>query len=167
MIFRRKKEAAPVLPPSIPATEIEPLDDGTPRKKILVIDDDQVTLKALSFILKNRGYKVVTATDGSQAIGLMRDEEPDMMLVDVGLPPDVANGGMCTWDGFQVTQWIRQINGRIPTIFMSANDKPEYKKRASTFGAQAFLAKPIDNQVLLASIASALSTGPHLGSVTA
>ncbi len=167
MIFRRKQEAAPVLPPPIPATEIEPLHDGTPRKKILVIDDDQVTLKALSYLLNNRGYKVVTATDGSQAIGLMRDEDPDMMLVDVGLPPDVANGGMCTWDGFQVTQWIRQINGRVPTIFMSSTDKPEYKKKAAAAGAEAFLAKPIDNQVLLATIASALSSGPHLGTVTA
>ena len=164
MFFRMKKEAAPAVPPVIPEP-VEPPDDGTPRKKIMVIDDDPVILKTLSFTLKSNGYKVVTATDGSQAIGLMRDEEPDMMVVDVCLPIDVAAGGAVSWDGFQVAQWIRGMNGAVPTIVISGKDAPEYKKRAAAIGAEAFFAKPINNELLLASIATALSNGQAAATV--
>lgn len=158
MLFFRKKAPAPPVPVTIPAPKpepIEPPDDGQPRKKIMVIDDDPVVLKALEFTLKSKGYKVVTATDGSQAIGLMRDAEPDMMLVDVSFPNEMGAG----WNGFQIAQWIRQMNGKLPTIVMSGADKPEYQKRAAAVGAQAFMTKPINNELLLASIASAL--GPQ------
>jgi CheY-like chemotaxis protein len=155
MLFFKKKAPAPPVPMTIPPPKpesIEPPDDGRPLKKIMVIDDDPVVLKTLEFTLQSKGYKVVTATDGSQAIGLMRDEAPDMMLVDVSFPNDVGSG----WDGFQIALWIRQMNGKVPTIVMSGADKPEYQKRAAAVGAQAFMTKPINNELLLASIASAL-----------
>lgn len=154
LFFKKKAPPPPVLvniPPSNPEPT-EPPDDGRPRKKIMVVDDDPVVLKALSFTLRSRGYKVVTASDGPQAIGLMRDEEPDMMLVDVSFPNEMGAG----WDGFQIAGWIRQINGKVPTIVMSGADKPEYKKQAAAVGAQAFMTKPINNELLLGAIASAL-----------
>lgn len=155
MLFFRKKAPAPPAPVTIqpPKPELtEPLDDGRPRKKIMVVDDDPVLLKTLEFTLQSNGYKVVTATDGSQAIGLMRDEGPDMMLVDVSFPNEVG----AAWDGFQIARWIRQINGGVPTIMISGTDKPEYQKQAAAVGAKAFITKPINNELLLASIASAL-----------
>lgn len=157
LFFKKKAPPPPVLvnipPPKPEAVELP--DDGKPRKKIMVVDDDPVVLKALSFTLRSKGYQVVTASDGSQAIGLMRDEEPDMMLVDVSFPTEVGSG----WDGFQIAQWIRQMNGGLPTIVMSGSDKPEYKKRAASVGAQAFMTKPIDNELLLGTIGKAL--GPQ------
>jgi CheY-like chemotaxis protein len=163
MLFFRKKAPAPPVPVTIPPPKpepTEPSDDGRPRKKIMVIDDDPVVLKTLEFTLKSNGYKVVTATDGSQAIGLMRDEEPDMMLVDVSFPNEMG----AAWDGFQIAQWIRQMNGKLPTIVISGADKPEYKKRAAVMGAQAFMTKPINNELLLASIASALGSQSNVQS---
>ena len=153
MLFFKKKAPAPPVTQTVPPQPepVEPPDDGQPRKKIMVVDDDPVVLKTLSFTLRSKGYKVVTATDGSQAIGLMRDEEPDMMLVDVSFPTEVGSG----WDGFQIAQWIRQMNGALPTIVMSGSDKPEYKKRATSVGAQAFMTKPIDNELLLGAIGKA------------
>jgi CheY-like chemotaxis protein len=158
MLFWKKKTTAAAVPPPIPVTPpapVEPVDDGAPRKKIMVVDDDPIILKTLSFTLQSKGFKVVTATDGSQAIGLMRDESPDMMLVDVTLPPDVGAGGVVPWDGFQVAQWIRRMNGRVPTIVISGTDRPDYQQRAKALGAE-FFAKPINNDLLLASIASAI-----------
>jgi CheY-like chemotaxis protein len=153
-MFNSQKE--PLAPPPMPAAVIPAVElpkPGFPRKKILLVDDDAVVLKILAFSLKSRGYEVLTATDGAAAIGLMRDEAPDMLLIDVGLAPDVE----LHWDGFQVADWIRRINGKVPTIMFSGSDKPELAERAAAAGAQAFFAKPIEIDHLFASIASALA----------
>ncbi|HLX69040.1 MAG TPA: response regulator, partial [Verrucomicrobiae bacterium] len=89
MFFRRKEECARLV---LSAPDVGPL--VTPRagerpKKILVIDDDPVILLALSNALKSGGYQVVTAEDGGEAISRVRDEQPDMLLVDVCLPIDM------------------------------------------------------------------------------
>ena len=153
-MFNRQKE--PLAPPPIPAATIASVElpkPGYPRKKILIVDDDAVVLKILSFSLKSRGYEVVTAADASEAIALMRDEAPDMLLVDVGLAPDVE----LHWDGFQVADWIRRINGKIPTIMISGSENMGFAERAAAAGAQAFFAKPIDVNHLFASIATVLA----------
>jgi CheY-like chemotaxis protein len=169
MFFRRKKLPDAPVPPLVSLKSPQASEKisisantGGPQKKILVVDDDPIILKTLSFTLQSKGYQVITAIDGSQAIGMMRDEEPDMMLVDVCIPPDVASGGCVPWDGFQITQWIQQMHGKIPTIVISGADQPDYEKRAKAVGAEAFFPKPIDNGLLLASISSALAKTQNL-----
>src|SRR5579864_8876209 len=109
MFFRRKEEparlvlSAPVIGP-LPAFPMPRL--GERPKKILVIDDDPVILLALSNALKSGGYQVVTAADGGEAISQVRDERPDMLLVDVCLPLDMVGCGALGWDGFQIARWI-------------------------------------------------------------
>ena len=124
-------------------------------QKILVADDDPVALVALSLKLKSKGYQVVTAIDGSQALIATRRERPDLMLLDVNFPPDV--GGV-PWNGFSLTQWLARNDyaRKIPVILISASDKPEYQKRASEVGAAAFLPKTIATEGLLACIDLAL-----------
>jgi CheY-like chemotaxis protein len=163
MLFRKKMVAETALPPTDPvdAASVASKDTGAPRKKILVVDDDPIILKTLSMTLNARGYNVLSAVSGSEAIGVVREQNPDMMLVDVCLPPDVACGGVVPWDGFQITQWLKHANTRqIPAIIMSGSDKPEYKQRAEAAGADSFMSKPIDNALLLASISSALANPP-------
>ena len=127
-------------------------------KKILLVDDDPVILGALSLKLKAQGYRVVTASDGSQAINAARKERPDVMLLDVCFPPDVAHGGGVPWNGFLIMDWLRRLDEtrKLPVIVMTAADKAEYKKRATEVGATAFFRKPIDNQELLTAIDTAL-----------
>jgi CheY-like chemotaxis protein len=157
MLFRRKK-VAPVAPVSVPATKTESQEAGEARKKILVVDDDPIIVKTLTLTLNARGYDVLSAGDAAEAIGKMRDEKPDMLLVDVSLPPDCASGGVVPWNGFQITQWLQRMStAKIPTIIISGADKPDYKEKAAAVGAEAFMAKPIDNALLLGSIASALA----------
>jgi two-component system KDP operon response regulator KdpE len=160
MFFRKKKETAPP-PPEIQLSvpEIEPLDSGGPRKKILVIDDDPIIVKTLTMTLTANGYKVVSAADASAGLSIMRQEKPDLMLVDITFPPDVSGGGIGQWDGFQVTRWLQQTtNKRTPTIIISGSNKPEYTQKALEAGADGFLPKPIDKQLLLETIAKALAT---------
>lgn len=159
MLFRRKKvaEVAPVAV-EVPSTLTGAQEAGEPRKKILVVDDDPVIVKTLTLTLNARGYDVLSAMDAADAIGKMRDAKPDMLLVDVSLPADCASGGVVPWNGFQVTQWLQRMStGKIPTIIISGADKPEYKQKAAAVGADAFMAKPIDNALLLGSITSALA----------
>lgn len=158
MFFRRKEKECARLVLSAPV--IGPLvslkTDERP-KKILIIDDDPVILLALSNALKSGGYQVVTAADGGEAISKVRDEQPDMLLVDVCLPLDMVGCGALGWDGFQVARWIRNLNHKAPSIMMSSTDKPEYHQRAADAGAHGFLAKPISKGLLLAAIASILN----------
>jgi two-component system KDP operon response regulator KdpE len=151
--FRKKKVArAEFVPVVLP----DPIDPNAPRKMVLVVEDDAVVAKALSMTLSARGYEVVCAADSSEAIKLVRERKPDVMLVDVGLQPDLGGARLC--DGFQVAEWLQRANARkIPSIIISGSDRPAYKNRAASVGAEAFLAKPVDNTVLVEFIESALT----------
>jgi CheY-like chemotaxis protein len=128
------------------------------RKKILVIDDDPVTVKALTHSLNGKGFNVFSAPDGSSAIGVVRDEIPDLLLVDVNFTSEDVFGAAGSWDGFQVTRWLRYVSARkIPAIMMSATDKEDYKTYAERIGAQAFIAKPLSSERLFQSIEAALA----------
>jgi CheY-like chemotaxis protein len=128
------------------------------RKKILVVDDDPVTVRALTIALNGEGYAVYSAVNGSEAISVVHEESPDMLLVDVCLPPDVTSGGAAPWDGFQVTRLLQHISGKkIPAIIISATDKADYKKYAAMIGAETFMAKPLSSATLFQSIESALA----------
>jgi CheY-like chemotaxis protein len=160
MFFRRKTSSvAAGQSAALPETELTGAQENTvPGKKILVVDDDPVILTTLSLKLQSKGYQVLTASDGPQAIGVTRKEKPDLMLLDVCFPPDVAHGGGVPWDGFVITQWLRGLDHskHIPVILISGADRAEYTERASAVGATAFFRKPIDNDQLLASIDTAL-----------
>jgi len=117
--------------------------------KILIVDDDKDVLKALSVRLKGSGYGVVYAADGIAAVSVARNEEPDVIILDIGLP-----GG----DGFTVMERLAGILpiAQIPVIILTARDVSGNEARARTAGAYAFLQKPVDNDVLLETIRKAL-----------
>ncbi len=118
-------------------------------KKILIIDDDKDLLRGMVIRLKANDYDVVSAVDGISAISVARKEEPDLVILDIGLP-----GG----DGFSVMERLGSLTTllHIPIIILTARDISGNKERALNAGAQAFLQKPVDNDVLLAAIAKAL-----------
>ena len=128
------------------------------QKKILVVDDDPLTVKALTLALSSRGYAVYSARDGAEAISVVRDDVPDMLLVDVNLEPADAFDGAALWDGFQVTRWLRHVTARkIPAIMMSAADKADYRTYAAKIGAESFMPKPVSYAALLQSIETGLA----------
>jgi CheY-like chemotaxis protein len=121
------------------------------RKKILVVDDDPLILKMMSMKLTASGYDVVTAEDGGAAVSAVRQEKPDLILLDISFPPDVAHGGGVAWDGFLIMNWLQRIEEakKIPIVVITGSDPARYKDRALAGGAAGFFHKPIDNDTLL------------------
>lgn len=108
--------------------------------------------------LTSEGYDVVTAEDGSEAVSAVRRERPDLILLDISFPPDVAHGGGLAWDGFLIMEWLRRLDEgkNVPIIVITGGDPVKYKDRALAAGAVSFFHKPIDNDELLAIVAQTL-----------
>jgi len=129
-----------------------------PAKKILVVDDDPVILKALSWDLERGGYEVITAVDGPEAFAVVRQQKPDLILLDFFFPPDAFQSGN-TWDGFLIIQWLQRMgdprNRHIPVIVISGAEPQEFGPRCLAAGAVAYLQKPLRVPELLAAIQQA------------
>ena len=118
------------------------------NKKILIADDDADTLLGYSILLKAHHYDTVLAGDGVSAIREALEHQPDLMILDLGLPDS---------DGFVVLERLRAIRANadlsaIPVIVVSARDLHGNKERALKAGAKAFLQKPWNDNELLALI---------------
>ena len=122
------------------------------RKKILIVDDNEVILKALTLALKKHDFDVVTALDGSLAVGAVRREKPDAILLDISFPP--AQFGSVEWDGFRIMQWLKRVEEakNIPFVLITGGEAAKYKERALKEGAAAFFQKPISNEDLIATL---------------
>jgi two-component system cell cycle response regulator len=133
------------------------------RKKILIVDDSLLILKVMSMKLTANGYDVVTAEDGGTAVSTVRKEKPDLILLDISFPPDVAHGGGVAWDGFLIMNWLGRLEEakHIPIIVITGGEPAQLKDRALAAGAVSFFHKPIDNDALLTVIRQTLgnSTG--------
>jgi len=119
------------------------------KRKILIVDDNEDLSKGLRIILRAHDYVTATAADGVSAISQAKNEKPDLILLDLGLPAG---------DGFKVIERLSNIESlaSIPIIVLSAKDVATNKDRALKAGARAFLQKPADNAELLGSIKSLL-----------
>jgi twitching motility two-component system response regulator PilH len=128
-------------------------------KRILVVDDSIVVTKTTGMVLTKAGYTVSVAADGSAAIGLVRREKPDLIVLDISFPTDVANAGVA-WDGLLIMQWLKRLDEgkNIPVIIVSGQDPAKYREAVLKLGAVAFLTKPIDNGELLKLIGETLAT---------
>ncbi len=125
------------------------MDDAKPT--ILVADDEQATLKYVAMNLTARGYHVLTASDGLEAMRIFRRTIVDLAMLDVMMP------GM---DGFEVCRQIRMLSS-IPVIMLSARGRESDIVEAFDCGADDYVTKPFGVKELLARVRSAIrrSTG--------
>jgi CheY-like chemotaxis protein len=116
--------------------------------KILIVEDDQVSQKLLKIRLEQKGYETAFAGDAYTAITIAREERPDLILLDFGLP-----GG----DGVVVMERLKSFPAlvHIPVIVVSAREPSATEERSLVAGAHAFVQKPIDVEALLRAIRSA------------
>ena len=131
---------------------------STSRKKILVIDDNEIILKTTSMKLQSAGYQVVVALDGAEGVAAVRKEKPDLVLLDITFPPDV--GGVA-WDGFRIMDWLHRVDEtkKIPIIIISGVVGETNKQRAAASGAVAFFPKPVNFDEMIKVIRTTLSAG--------
>jgi class 3 adenylate cyclase/ActR/RegA family two-component response regulator len=117
--------------------------------KILVVDDTPNNVKLLSDLLASRGYEVVTASDGDEALLRVKDSKPDLVLLDVMMP---------RLNGYDTCRAIRADpeTGILPVVMVTALDPSTERVKGIEAGADDFLTKPINVQELLARVKSLL-----------
>ena len=120
-------------------------------QRILCVDDEPYNLSLLKAILLPRGYDVVVAADGPEALEVIRTKRVDVCLLDVMMP------GM---DGFEVCRLIKadDLNRNIPVVMITSYADTENRIRGIEAGAEDFISKPFDSQEVLARIKMLLHT---------
>jgi Signal transduction histidine kinase len=116
---------------------------------ILVVDDHEPLLAAIKVILESQGYEVSTATDGLEALKVMEQVNPDLIIADVMMP---------RMDGFALYEAVRaRPEGvTIPFIFLTARTEKEDRLKGKGMGAEDYITKPFDPQELLVVVESRL-----------
>lgn len=113
--------------------------------KILIVDDSSTQIHVLKKMLVKNGYDTIVAEDGDTAVTVAREEQPDLILMDVVMP------GL---NGFQATRHITKTEGtkHIPVIMLSSKDQETDKVWAERQGAKGYLIKPVKEVDLMTEI---------------
>lgn len=122
------------------------------KNKILVADDDIITLTSITSGLSEAGYLVVSAQDGQSAVELGLGEKPDLALLDIRMP------GM---NGIEAARELKERGG-ISTLFLSAYSDHDVVETATREGALGYLVKPVNTQQLIPAIEAALKRSRDL-----
>ncbi|MGQ9682666.1 MAG: response regulator [Anaerolineae bacterium] len=133
-------------------------------RRVLIVDDDPDALRLVSYAFQAEGFQVSTASGGAEALALLRDSRPDLVVLDV-MMPDMS--------GIEVCQHIRanRHTARLPVLMLSARGQVADRISGLKAGADDYLPKPADTSELIARaealIARANSAPPPLGRVLA
>lgn len=137
--------------PALPAQSVDaPLILNDPLKKrpllVLVVDDSVTVRKVTSRLLERNGMNVLTAKDGIDALAVLEEHTPDLMLLDIEMP---------RMDGFEVATQVRNDPRlmRLPIIMITSRTGQKHRDRAMAIGVNDYLGKPYQESVLLESIA--------------
>jgi two-component system cell cycle response regulator DivK len=116
---------------------------------IMVVEDNEPSRDALCRRLQRRGYRVIPAVDGEEAVAMAHSRQPNLILMDLGLP------GI---DGWEATRRLKsdEVTRNIPLIVLSAHAMPNDRAMALAAGGDDFDSKPVRFDQLLAKIAALL-----------
>ena len=119
-------------------------------QKILVADDEEDIRLIIKFALEDKGYKVITASDGAEAVAIADKEKIDLIILDAAMPK---------MDGYEACRKLKKDakTKDIPVIFLTAIDLQKDKLKSQRVGALKFIAKPFEIEALLEEIASILN----------
>jgi len=111
------------------------------KKKILIVEDNPQNMKLMEMLLEAKGYILLEAIDGEQAMDVATTERPDLILMDIQLPK---------MSGLEVTRKLRQLPAfnHIPIIAITAYAMKGDKEKFIEAGCDAYLTKPIDTREL-------------------
>lgn len=115
------------------------------RKRILVVDDEIYIVHILEFSLTMEGYTVLTASNGEEALKMIEQERPDLVVLDIMMPK---------LDGYEVCRHLRADErfGNLPVILLSAKGRPVDREAGLQAGADDYIAKPFSPRKLLEKI---------------
>lgn len=122
------------------------MDEDLKRRKILVVDDEERMVRFIRLNLEHDGFHVVDAFNGKQALERLRDETPDLVLLDV-MMPDL--------DGFEVLRMIREISN-VPVIMLTARGDEDDRVRGLELGADDYITKPFSPREMVSRVKAVL-----------
>jgi CheY-like chemotaxis protein len=111
----------------------------TTQARVLVVDDDPVVAKSIDRVLTGKGYAVITASGGNEALEKLALEKYDAVFTDIRMP------GM---DGFEVAKRIKATQPWLPVVIVTGYGSPESKARAKELGVAGFLHKPLSPEMI-------------------
>lgn len=125
---------------------MEEIAKGLP-KKILVVDDNQDSRELVVKVLKNKGYVLVEAVDGEEAVEKAVAEKPDLILLDISIPK---------LNGYEVTRVLksREESKDIPVVALTAHAMKGDRAKALEVGCEGYITKPINVRELPAQVKS-------------
>ena len=120
------------------------------KKTILYVDDERDALQAVSMGLEERGYTILTAASGEEALKLLNTNNPDIIITDLKMAP---------MNGFELFQEIKKEERlqKIPFFFLTAVNDPLAQKYGQVLGVDAYITKPVDLDDLEDAIRNRLS----------
>lgn len=116
-----------------------------PKKKILVVEDEESLLKLESILLTSKGYEVRGVSNGQEALEALAEDPPDLVLLDIMLPKI---------DGFEVCRRIKEEEAtkHIPVIMLTAKKSREDMARGEKVGADWYITKPFKSAMVIETI---------------
>lgn len=119
-------------------------------KSILIIEDDPSFSRAINHIVEKEGYDVSTASNGMTGLRMVKENPPDLLILDVMLP------GL---DGFEICSQLRSDppTAELPIIMLSAKGQETDRETGLKVGASEYLTKPVNRELLLETISRLLS----------
>jgi DNA-binding response OmpR family regulator len=115
--------------------------------KILVVEDEPSLIFTLRDTLESEGYDVIVSEDGEQAVELVKEHSPDLMILDIMLPGK---------SGYDICKEVRDLKYTFPIIMLTAKDQEIDKVKGLNLGADDYLTKPFGVKELLARIQARL-----------
>jgi two-component system, NtrC family, nitrogen regulation response regulator NtrX len=117
------------------------------QKTILIVDDEESICRSLGDILVDEGYDVLTANSGEDAIKILDEEPPGLVLLDIWLP------GI---DGMEVLKTVKNLHPKLPVVMMSGHGTIETAVKATKLGAFDFIEKPLSLEKIILTLKHAL-----------
>jgi len=107
--------------------------------KVLVVDDEPAAVELLVEFLSSKGYEVLTATNGEEALQRIKEDRPHLVLLDIRMPK---------MDGMEVLRRIREIDPEMGVIMVTAVNEEDVGRKALEMGAFDYIVKPLDLKYL-------------------
>jgi DNA-binding response OmpR family regulator len=108
---------------------------GNMAARVLVVDDDPATVELLQEFLIAKGYEVLTAHDGAEALRTVKEERPHLILLDITMPK---------MDGLEVLRQVKAIDPTVSVIMVTGVNEEAISRQAMELGAFDYIVKPLD-----------------------
>jgi len=108
--------------------------------KILIVDDEPNILLSLEFLFKREGYRVFIARDGEEALGIIEENNPELVILDIMMPKV---------DGFEVCRHLKKNHKSTKVVFLTAKSKQQDIQIGLSLGADLYLTKPFSTKELV------------------